>query len=273
MQRSLNLLAMSVLAAFGSAALVPTAFASNAVTPENKDGNFRAPHLVGEQLVFTAEGDLWLTTLAQSTPQRLTSTEAEEHQAALSPDGQYVAFVANYEGAPEAYVMPLTGGTPKRVSFEQSRVRIQGWTPSGELMYATDHVMGPANQWVLRTVNPSTLAVTTLPLIDAIEGSMNSNGDTLFFTRFGLQTTGDNARVYRGGAMGDIWRFTLGESEEAINLTAHHSGSVRKPMYYNGRVYFLSDADGTPNLWSVAATGANNEADYTQHTRYNDWQI
>ena len=44
-------------------------------------------------------------------------------------------------------------------------------------------------------------------LIDAIEGTTSSEGNQVFFSRFGLQATGDNARVYRGGAKGEIWRF------------------------------------------------------------------
>ncbi|MCC5854727.1 MAG: PD40 domain-containing protein [Idiomarina sp.] len=254
------LLSLSVLAV----AAAPT-LASN----DSTQGYYRAPALAGEHLVFTAEGDLWHKTLGETTPRRLTSHAAEEIGAQISPDRTQVAFVANYEGADEVYVMPLAGGTPKRVSFEQSRVRLQGWTPDGKIIYSTDHVMGPANQWVLRTVHPETLELATVPLIDAIEGVTDSQGEQLFFTRFGLQATGDNARVYRGGAMGQIWRFTLGSQDEAQIITAGHEGSVRKPMYWQGRVYFISDADGTPNIWSVASGGG----DPVQHTQYDNWQI
>ncbi|HLV47659.1 MAG TPA: S41 family peptidase, partial [Aliidiomarina sp.] len=236
---------------------------------QSTQGYYRAPHLVGDNLVFTAEGDIWLTHLTGSAPQRLTSTEAVENTAKLSPNGDFVAFVANYEGTNEVYVMPTAGGTPKRVSFEQSQVRLQSWTPGGDIIYSTDQVMGPANQWVLRKVAPQTLRTETIPLVDAIEGVTDNEGKQLFFTRFGLQATTDNARVYRGGAMGEIWRFTLDGNEEAIHLTAGHEGSVRKPMYWQGRVYFISDADGTPNIWSVPETGG----EFIQHTHYDQWQI
>ncbi|RUO37876.1 peptidase S41 [Aliidiomarina taiwanensis] len=249
-------------------ATAPASFATETAL-SSTNGYYRAPHLVNDQLVFTAEGDIWLTQLNSNTPRRLTSSEAEENHAKLSPNGDMVAFVANYEGASEVYVMPTQGGTPKRVSFEQSRVRLQSWTPDGHLLYATDHVMGPANQWVLRKVNPSTLHTETIPLIDAIEGVTDTHGKQLFFTRFGLQATTDNARVYRGGAMGQIWRYQLGSDQEAVHLTAGHEGSVRKPMYWQGRVYFISDADGTPNIWSVSEQGG----DFTQHTHFDTWQV
>lgn len=271
---------------------------ANAFGDESNLGYYRNPTLHQDVVVFTAEGDLWRTHTRGGQAVRLTTNPAEERYAAISPDGQSVAFVANYEGAPEAYVIPLDGGIPERVSFENSRVRVQGWTPEGHVLYSTDHVMGPANQWVLRAVNPDNLQTRTLPLTDAIEGSYNLraeslviesvnaeaeqdgesevttttidpvNPETLFFTRFGLQTTGDNARIYRGGAMGELWRFTQGD-EEASLLTANHIGSVRRPMVDGTRVYFISDSDGTPNLWSMNAEGGERE----QLTYYNDYQI
>lgn len=233
------------------------------------DGYFRAPAIHHNTLVFTAEGDLWKKQIDQTITRRLTTHATEEFGARISPDGKLVAFVANYDGEPEVYVMPLTGGVPQRVSFENSRVRMQGWTPDGQVLYSTDNIIGPANQWVLRHVNPATLETGTFPLLDAIEGSMSTDGSQIYFTRFGLQATADNARVYRGGAKGQIWRYATGSVQEAQHLTADHEGSARRPMYWNGRVYFLSDADGTPNLWSMTSNGS----DFRQHTTYSDFQV
>ncbi|RUO32673.1 S41 family peptidase [Aliidiomarina sanyensis] len=236
---------------------------------ETQDGYFRAPAIHNDVIVFTAEGDLWKKQKDANVTRRLTSHATEELGARISPDGRSVAFVANYDGEPEVYVMPLTGGVPQRVSFENSRVRMQGWTPDGHVLYSTDNIVGPANQWVLRQVDPSTLETKTLPLMDAIEGTTSADGSHIYFTRFGLQATADNARVYRGGAKGQIWRYTAGSEQEAHHLTADHEGSVRRPMYWNGRVYFISDADGTPNLWSMASNGS----DFRQHTDYADLQV
>lgn len=242
---------------------------TSASAAASEAGYYRAPAIYQDQIIFTAEGDLWRGNINSTEAQRLTSHAAEELNATISPDGQWVAFVANYEGDPEVYVMPMSGGVPKRVSYENSRVRVQGWTPNGEVLFSTDNVVGPANQWVLRKVNPQSLATETLPLVDAIEGAMNDDGSQVFFTRFGLQTTGDNARVYRGGAKGEIWRFDTTRNQEAVHLTADHEGSVKRPMYWQGRVYFISDADGTPNIWSMSTAGQ----DFQQHTHYDDWQV
>jgi len=235
----------------------------------SNQGYYRAPALHDQTLVFTAEGDLWTQTLGQKAATRLTTLPAEELGAAISADGKWVAYVANYEGASEVYVIPVTGGVAKRVSFENSRVRVQGWTSKGEVLYSTDAGFGPANNWMLRLVNPESLTTTDLPLADAVEGVVDANNQYVYFTRFGLQVTGDNAKVYRGGAKGELWRFKLGGKDEAQLLSGQHQGSVRQPMLWQDRLYFISDSDGNDNLWSMALDGS----DAKQLTQYKEWQM
>ena len=232
-------------------------------------GYYRAPALHDQTLVFTAEGDLWTTQLNQTKASRLTSLTAEELDATISKDGKWVAYTANYEGASEVYVMPIAGGVAKRVSFENSRVRLQGWTEAGEVLYSTDNAFGPANFWVLKTVNPNTLTVTDLPLADAVEGVIDDKGEYVYFTQFGLQVSGDNAKVYRGGAKGEIWRYKIGSKQEAQQLTITHEGSVKLPMLWQQRVYFVSDQSGNDNIWSMSLDGK----DVKQHTQYTQWQV
>ncbi|WP_394200316.1 S41 family peptidase [Shewanella waksmanii] len=254
---------ISCLVAFG-------ALSSSSLSAASlNQGYYRAPALHGETLLFTAEGDLWKQAIGDKQASRLTSLPALEMGASVSHDGKQVAFVANYEGNDEVYVMPLTGDVAKRVSFENSRVRLQGWTADGQVLYATDNAFGPANYWVLRIVNPETLQSQDLPLADAIEGVIDDAGEYLYFTRFGLQTTGDNAKVYRGGAKGELWRYRLGSQQEAQALTQSHEGSVRQPMLWQQRLYFVSDASGNDNIWSMDLDGKNKR----QHTEFTDWQV
>ena len=232
-------------------------------------GYYRFPTIQQQRVVFTAEGDLWMAGLHQPQAQRLTTHPALESQPLLAADGKTVFFVANYDGAEEIYQMPLSGGQAQRVSSENSRVRLQQSLTDGRILYATDNVSGPANYWVLRLLDPSTGQVSTLPLADAASGQIDEQSNTLFFTRFGLQLTGDNAKVYRGGAMGELWRWSMGSQQEAVRLLADHQGSISQPQFYQGRLYFISDVDGNSNIWSVDANGTG----LTQHSKHQDWRI
>ncbi len=232
-------------------------------------GYFRSPALHGNTLVFTAEGDLWLADINHGQAKRLTTHPAEELGAMFSPDGRLIAFEANYEGTTEVYVMPVTGGVPKRVSFENFRAGVAGWTADGQLIISSNSRQGPPNNWSLVMVDPKDLQTTTIPLTDAIEAAVDESGRDLFFIRFGLQVSTDSVRAYRGGAKGRLWRYRLGSDQEAVELAKDHPGSLRSPMLYQQRLYFISDASGTDNLWSMSLQGD----DLTQLTDYSDWEV
>lgn len=232
-------------------------------------GFYRFPTIWQDTVVFTAEGDLWSVSAAGGSARRLTTHAAEESDARLSPDGRWIAFMASYDSAAEAYVMPITGGIPKRISFDGTRIWMQGWTPQGEVLYASENVSGPFRRRVLRAVDPTTLETRTLPLHDAHEAAFSNDGKTLFFVRYGLQMTGDNARDYRGGAMAQLWQFDLDGNAEATRLAADMNASLSRPMVHGDRVYVVSDADGIQNLWSMRFDGS----DRKQHTQHADFDV
>jgi len=49
---------------------------------------------------------------------RLTQSAAIDSSPSFSPDGSQIAFVSNRQGSPQIFVMPATGGGPKRVTFQ-----------------------------------------------------------------------------------------------------------------------------------------------------------
>ncbi|MFQ3249509.1 MAG: tricorn protease [Glaciecola sp.] len=240
----------------------------------SKVGYFRTPSIHESTLVFAAEGDLWRVQhsggLLSDEAVRLTTHSAEELTPFISPDGTDIAFSANYEGTTEVYLTSVKGGAPKRITFENSRALVKGWTASGDILYATSTtITGPANSWVLKTVNPSTLVVNNIEVSDAVEGVIDEQGKTIYFVQHGLQISTDNANHYKGGATGELWQFNLDNSVEAKKLTELHEGSVKNPMLFNGRLYFISNQSGIDNLWSMTLDGKDAEP----VTKYKDWGV
>ena len=225
------------------------------------EGYYRFPALAGDMVVFTAEGDLWSAPLTGGRASRLTTHPAEETNAATSPDGKSVAFAATYDGPVEVYVMPLIGGPPRRVSFEGTRSVPLGWAPGGEVLYATQNPTGPTRQSIVVAVDPVSLRRHALPLADVNDAAVAPDQRTLYFTRFGLAVSADNAQFYRGGMRSRLWRFDLEGSTEAQPI-ADDGGDKdrandRRPMPWGDRLYFISDRDGRDNLWSMAPDGSD----------------
>lgn len=231
-------------------------------------GYYRFPAVHAETVVFTAEGDLWTVPLGGGDARRLTTHAGQETHSAISPDGRRIAFVAQYEGPGDVYAMPIDGGLPKRLSFDGGRVEVHGWSPRGEVVYSSEDLVGPTLRRVLRLVDPETLATRELPLHDAQQAAFDDRGRVLF-TRFGAHVNGDNARGYRGGAMGQLWLYDPATDAEARRLGSDADGAMHSPMWLAGRWYFIGNADGHDNLWSMDAEGG----DRRQHTRHAPFDV
>ncbi|GAB3409564.1 S41 family peptidase [Massilia agilis] len=233
------------------------------------DPYLRFPAIRGDALVFTAEGDLWRASVEGGKAQRLTTHPAAETNAAISQDGKLVAFTASYEGAQEAYVMPLDGGLPKRLSFENGNVLVLGWTPQGEVLVSTENSTGPAKHRVIAAIEPQSMKRRVLPLADANDAVLDDTGRYVYFTRMGLAMTNDNVKAYRGGAHAQLWRFDLSAKREAELLFKDDLANNKRPMWWNGRLYFISDDGGSDNLWSALPDGSDRKL----LTHHKEWDV
>lgn len=215
-----------------------------ALASAQEPGYLRQPAIHGDTVVFTAEGDLWAVAASGGLARRLTTHPAEEGRAAISPDGRQVAFTAAYDGPREAYVMPLAGGVPKRISFENGTALVLGWSAQGQVLYGTLAAGGTGgSQRVVVMVDPATLERRTLPLAEANDAVLAPDGRTLYFVRYGLGVTGDNARGYRGGALSQLWRFDLESDAEAVRV-GPVDVNLRRPMLVDGRLVVIADPAG-----------------------------
>jgi tricorn protease len=230
-----------------------------------RQGYYRYPTIFGDTVVFTAEGDLWRVGIQGGLAQRLTSHPGAEFQAAFSPDGKTLAFSAEYEGPTEVYTMPAEGGLPVRRTFDGQYAGVVGWTPDGKILYATAKYSTLPNRQ-LATLNIQTGEQSVLPLSQASDGVFDPTGKSLYFTRLPFQ--GSSTKRYKGGFIQNLWKFTAGDAE-AVPLTADFAGTSKAPVWCQGRVYFVSDRDGSMNLWSMDENGG----DLRQVTHHRDWDV
>ena len=229
----------------------------------NNQGWYRSPALSGDTIAFTSEGDLWLVGVGGGLARRLTTNPGNEVFAVFSPDGATIAFSADYEGSAEIYTMPANGGLPVRRTYEGGDGQPVGWTPDGKIIYSTHHFSAlPDAQ--LATID-SKNRIERIPLSQAAQGCYDSRGNTLFFTR--LERQPSFTKRYQGGSVETLWKYESGK--EAVPLTADYPGSSRNPMWWKNRIYFLSDRDGTMNLWSMDENGKHLE----QHTKQQGFDI
>ncbi len=264
-RRTCQFASILVLPIASSTAQPAAAFAQSGDAGQGVLGFYRYPALHGETLVFAAEGDLWKVSTRGGVAERLTTHAAEETNPIIAPDGTTLAFTARYEGPAELYTMPLSGGVPVRRTFEAETSVATTWTPDGELVYTTLHYSGLPKPIMVK-LNLADNTRETIPLFGATEAAYEAMGTTLFFVRPPFHN--NVTKRYTGGTARDVWRFGEG-AEEAVELTGDYDGESHSPMWQDGRVYFISDRDGTMNIWSMDEDGG----DLRQHTKHRGWDV
>jgi len=229
------------------------------------DGFYRYPTIGGGVIVFASEGDLWSVLSAGGVALRLTAHEGEERFPRISSDGRLVAFTAQYEGNDDVYVMPITGGEPMRLTYHPASDQAIGWTPDGKILFRSrrDH---PHGDFRIYTVVPGGGIPEMIPLEPAAWISYEPGGTRLALQKIGLEF--HNWKRYKGGQAEDIYVGTL--DPLSFNEIAHFDGKDSFPMWAgDGRVYFVTDRWGRPNLASMKPDGS----DVRRLTRFEDYDV
>ncbi len=222
-------------------------------------GYYRFPTIWQDTVVFVAEDDLWTAPRTGGVARRLTSNLGEVNYPALSPDGQWLAFVGREEGMPEVYLMPATGGVARRLTYLNDRCQVLGWTAdSRSILFAS-----PARHFfrgeyeiyqIERTAENG--AVQPVPVGPARSIAYGPAGQVVIG-----RNTGDPARWkrYRGGTAGHLWIDRRGDGQFE-HLLADLAGNLASPMWLEtaqgSRIFFVSDHEGVGNLYSCAPDGS-----------------
>lgn len=226
--KSLTILA---LAAVASSAIAQNAFLTK-------------PDIHGDTVVFTAEGDLWLGSIKDHSAHRITSDAGLETAAKFSPDGKMIAFTAQYEGGNDVYVMPVSGGAPKRLTWDLG-ARVQGWTPDGGSVIYRSARYNTFGVMHLFQVPVTGGMPKQLPVPRAEFGSLNADGKLIYVPK---SFEWANWFRYQGGGADDLWITDLKGSFKKVT---GYEGIDTMPVWSGKKVFFVSERSGALNLWNV----------------------
>jgi tricorn protease len=216
----------------------------------------RFPDVHADKVVFTYGGDLWLASTSGGMATRLTAHPGLELFAKFSPDGNWIAFTGQYDGDEQVYVIPVTGGIPKQLTYYPARGplpprwgydnQVYGWTPDGKSVVfrsLRDHFdLGDCQ---LYTVPVEGGLPQPLPMPKSGAGDFAPDATKVVYSP--LFRDFRTWKRYSGGWAQQLYIFDL--KTHAAEKITDDPRSHRDPMWIGDKIYFASDRDDTLNLY------------------------
>jgi tricorn protease len=204
------------------------------------------PTISKASIVFAFAGNLWIVGRDGGEAKRLT-TGGFETDPVFSPDGSMIAFTGEYDGNQDVFVIPASGGVPKRLTYHPAPDNVVGWTPDGKHILFRS-ARGSANPVPkLFTISVDGGFPSEVPLPMAVEGSYSADGARLAY----VPTVQWQAawKRYHGGQTTPIWVANMADSRIVERIPRDNSNDS-SPMWIGNRIYFLSDRSGAVTLFS-----------------------
>ena len=230
-------------------------------------GYLRYPHIHGDLLVFASEDDIWLAPADGGRAWRLSADSAQVSYPRFSRDGATIAWTSWRDGRPEVHTADPEGSAARRLTYwGDARTRVTGWTRAGEVL-AVSATGQPETYLTWAYAVPLEGAPPRrLPFGPVGDLALEEAGTALLTGRMNNELA--YWKRYRGGTRGKLWTATE-QDPLFTRVLADLGGQLASPMIIGGRLFFLSDHEGTGNIYSCALDGS----DVSRHTDHDGMYV
>ena len=228
------------------------------MTSMTSAGYLRYPDVHGDLLAFVAGDEVWLAPAGGGRAWPLTADGAPVSHPRFSPDGAHVAWTSSRDGGPEVYAAGTDGGDPVRLTYwGDVEAAVSGWSPAGEVLAVTAAGQPSYSPWAY-AIRPGA-APRRLPFGPVTSLAQAGTATALLTGRLTREPA--YWKRYRGGTAGRIW-VAAAEDEPFTRVLADLPGQLASPMLIGDRLAFISDHEGTGNIYSCLLDGT----DLLRHT-------
>jgi tricorn protease len=220
-----------------------------------------------KEIAFVSGGDIWTVPAAGGVASLLVSHPANEARPFYSPDGRQLAFISSRTGNGDIYLLTLTTGDLKRLTFDDGLDQLDGWSRDGRWIYfsSTSRDIGGLNDLYRVSVDGGTpMPVSADRYTNEFFCAPSPDGKTLAFSARGIAS----GQWWRKGHShideSEIWllrSFDAGPSGAAAYERVTAAGGAKElwPMWSSdGRsLFYVSDRSGAQNIWTTTPGGSN----------------
>jgi tricorn protease len=233
------------LALLALALLIPvlvTAQSSSATAPAQPPLLLRYPSLSQDRIAFRYADDIWTVSRQGGEAERLTSDGKVNAGPFYSPDGAWIAYTAHLNGNSDVYIIPASGGVPRRITWHPSGSYVVGWSPDGKDLLMMNMASSYRHYLRLFRVHADGSGIPKpLPLPSGYEGSFSPDGQSLAYEPYTRWQ--DAWKRYVGGQTTPIWIVNLKTLD--LQKVPRENSNDSNPVWVGNSIYFLSDRDST----------------------------
>jgi tricorn protease len=237
-------------------------------------GYLQYPHINGDLVVFVAADDVWLAPVTGGRAWRFTADQARVTTPRFAADGAHVAWASDRDGGADIYLGSVSNGASTRLSYWGATwARVAGWTEAGEVL-AVSTAAQPFGHytWARALGTPISPGAGTERLLPfGPVGDLSAGADAVALLNGTWGSFGTDPaywKRYRGGTAGRLWVGpAVAGAAPFRRVLADLPAQFASPMIAGGRLAFLSDHEGTGNVYSCALDGTG----LRRHTDHEGW--
>lgn len=217
----------------------------------------RFPDVNGDLVVFVYAGDIWSVSAQGGSARKLTSHAGMELFPKISPDGKWIAFSGEYSGSRQVYVMPSQGGTPRQLTYYNDAgvmpprggydYVVLDWTAdSRSIMVRVNRTPWGERMGKYVLVDLEGGLERPLAIPEAGGGRLSPDNRKVVYTP--IEREFRTWKRTKGGRAQDVWIYDL-EKNVSKRLT-DFPGTDQHPLWFQDKIYFVSDRDRVLNFFS-----------------------
>ena len=210
----------------------------------------------GKNLAFTDSTPYglrsWISLLSLSDLTARPRTSLQDNQVdcdpLFSPDGSTILFNRKVGWERDLFLLPSTGGYPRRITFDDRQIVGYTWSKDGrDIVFSSNR----GGLWSLWRVSASGGAPRPVQGVGApaYRPSISPKGDQLVYTQFFYSS--------------NIWRLNLKDGKKPqgppLRITSTTRGHNLRPNFSpdGEKIVFDSDRLGYSDIWSCERDGSN----------------
>lgn len=235
----------------------------------------------GQTIAFGYKGDIYLVSANGGMAVPLTIHEAHDMMPVWSHDGKYIAFTSDRYGNFDVFVLPVTGGSPQRLTFSSANDYPFDFSADNKtVIFASAHAAPAAS---VRFPSPRLFQnLYSVPVHGGRPLLINAAGtEKARYNRSGTELVFEDRKGYEdplrkhhiSSVTRDIWIYNT--QDKTYRKITDFAGEDREPVFSHNSddIFYLSEKNGTLNIYKKSGPEYDPASSGNQLTTFKDYPV